>query len=268
MRQRMEPLGVQPLVLPNGLPEEAFATPERRDAAALRACLEGRLALAKVARWDPDKNWLGALRGVALLRDQGLQPLLVARGGAEAHEAEVRDAARAAGLRWVDRPLGGPGAPGPVEALADLGRADVVCLRAPLDGEACRALFREVAAVLADSLFEPFGLVGLETMAVGGVACTGLSGEDYAIPGRNALVLQTRDPRELAGVLARLRAHPDEERSLRRSARITARQYAWTEVARRVLLPRLSLLCRPARELPARSDGPPATPPEAPAAGG
>jgi hypothetical protein len=38
-------------------------------------------------------------------------------------------------------------------------------------------------AVFANSGHEPFGLVGLETMAAGGVACTGCSGEDYAIPG-------------------------------------------------------------------------------------
>ena len=32
-------------------------------------------------------------------------------------------------------------------------------------------------------------------MAVAGVACTGCSGEDYAVPGYNALVLETNDPR-------------------------------------------------------------------------
>jgi len=46
--------------------------------------------------------------------------------------------------------------------------------------------------VLADSVHEPFGLVGLEAMAVRGLACTGGTGEDYAEPGRNALVHGTR----------------------------------------------------------------------------
>ncbi len=40
-----------------------------------------------------------------------------------------------------------------------------------------------------DPIVIPNGLVGLETMAAGGVACTGGTGEDYAVAGRNALVL-------------------------------------------------------------------------------
>ena len=79
-------------------------------------------------------------------------------------------------------------------------------------------------------------------MAAGGVACTGISGEDYAVPGRNALVLQTPDPREFVSLFARLRAHPGEERALRHAGRRTARTYAWAEVLRRQVLPRLDLL--------------------------
>jgi glycosyltransferase involved in cell wall biosynthesis len=245
MRHRMETLGVSPLVLANGLPPEAYRLPKPGVQQELRARFTGRLALTKVARWDPDKAWVGTIRGVAHLRDQGLRPLLVARGGAEAHEAEVRAAAEAAGLRWDDRASEGRGTLGLLEALRDVDEVDVVCLRFPLDAETLRALYRSSDAVLANSRFEPFGLVGLEAMAVGGVACTGLSGEDYAVPGRNALVIQTDDPRELGAVLERLRTHPEEEQQLRKTARATARQYAWTEIVKRVVLPRLELLRDP-----------------------
>jgi glycosyltransferase involved in cell wall biosynthesis len=248
MRHRMESLGVSPLVLANGLPPEAYKLPNPRLQGELRTRFTGRLALTKVARWDPDKAWLSTIRGVAHLRDQGLRPLLIARGGAEAHEAEVRAAVAAAGLRWADRKSERRGAVALVDALRDVDEADVVCLRFPLDAETLRALYRSSDAVLANSRFEPFGLVGLEAMAVGGVACTGLSGEDYAVPGRNALVIQTDDPRELGAVLERLRAHPEEEKQLRAAARVTARQYAWTEIVKRVLLPRLELLRGPRSE--------------------
>jgi glycosyltransferase involved in cell wall biosynthesis len=80
-----------------------------------------------------------------------------------------------------------------------------------------RGLFQGADAVLANSGREPFGLVGIETMAVGGVACTGCSGEDYAVPGRNALVLQTANPLEFVGLFRRLRADPGEERAIRRA---------------------------------------------------
>ena len=128
-----------------------------------------------------------------------------------------------------------------MEALQEVGTADVVLLRSHVDPEARRTLFRGVNAVLANSEHEPFGLVGLETMAAGGIACTGCSGEDYAIAGQNALVLETADPREFVGLFNRLRSNPAEASALRRSGRSTAQRYAWPQVARGVLLPRIEL---------------------------
>ena len=101
-------------------------------------------------------------------------------------------------------------------------------------------LFHSSHAVLANSGREPFGLVGLETMAAGGVACTGSSGEDYAVPGCNALVLETTDPQEFLSLFGELRTHPVKERALRRAGRATARQYRWSEIIHRVLMPRVS----------------------------
>jgi hypothetical protein len=82
-------------------------------------------------------------------------------------------------------------------------------------------------------------------MAAGGIACTGCSGEDYAVPGQNALVLETADPREFVGHFDRLRSNPCEALLLRRSAQSTARRYRWKEVTTRVLLPRIELLGAP-----------------------
>jgi hypothetical protein len=76
-------------------------------------------------------------------------------------------------------------------------------------------------------------------MAAGGLACTGSTGEDYAVPGWNALVLQSNDPREFVNLFSRLQADPAEERAVRQRGRSTAQQYAWTNVVRRNFLPRL-----------------------------
>jgi glycosyltransferase involved in cell wall biosynthesis len=116
-----------------------------------------------------------------------------------------------------------------------------VNLRSHVDPEARRTLFRATGAVLANSDHEPFGLVGLEAMAAGGLACTGCSGEDYAVPGRNAIVLETDDPKEFIGLYEPLRRNPERERAIRRAGQITARHYGWREVVQRVLLPRLEL---------------------------
>ena len=87
----------------------------------------------------------------------------------EAHGAEVLAEAAMAGLRVVERA-------GPVLGVRDLqpavegsDAADIISLRTALDPQSGRVLFRGSAAVLANSGREPFGLVGLETMAAGGV---------------------------------------------------------------------------------------------------
>jgi glycosyltransferase involved in cell wall biosynthesis len=241
MKHEMSGEGVSPLVIPNGLSADAFDPPDRPAVAELRRRFRGRMLLAKMARWDPDKRWLGAVEIVAEMKRLSWRPLLIARGGTEPHGEEVIAAARARGLRVIERQWKEPGVEGLLGALEDVGDADVVLLRSHVDPEARRTLFRGVNAVLANSEHEPFGLVGLETMAAGGIACTGCSGEDYAIAGQNALVLETADPREFLGLFGRLRDNPAEASALRRSGRSTAQRYAWPQVARGVLLPRIEL---------------------------
>jgi glycosyltransferase involved in cell wall biosynthesis len=105
-----------------------------------------------------------------------------------------------------------------------------------------RALFHTVDAVLANSGLEPFGLVGLETMAAGGVAFVGCTGEEYVTPGYDAISLQTSDPTEIVHHLVYLHDSADVEGRLRRAARRSAARYTWQSVIRRVLIPILEEL--------------------------
>jgi glycosyltransferase involved in cell wall biosynthesis len=241
MRQRMWSLGIDPIVIPNGLGPSAFSAPYAGHVQELGQRLAGRTLLAKMARWDPDKRWLNAIDIAAELRRERWRPLLVARGGVEAHGADVLARARAQGLRVATRPLLRPGAAGLLEALEDVAQVDVLLLDTHVDASARRLLLRGAHAVLANSGHEPFGLVGLEAMAVGGLACTGCSGEDYAIPGRNALVMQTAGAEEFVRLFTRLREHPEDESSLRRAGRRTAEQFAWPKVVTRNLLPAIAI---------------------------
>lgn len=242
MKHRMREVGVDPLVIPNGLGTDAFDRPERGAVSALRNRFRDRTVLSKMARWDPDKRWLGTIDIVAEMKRQAWRPLLLARGGSEPHGREVLQAAAERGLRVVERTWCEPGPKGLLDAVRDVGDADVVNLRSHVDADARRVLFRGAEAVLANSGHEPFGLVGLETMAAGGVACTGCSGEDYAVPGQNALVLETGDPGEFLGLFHRLRSDQAASERIRRAGRSTARSYAWPEVVERVLLPRVQLM--------------------------
>lgn len=242
MKHKMQPLGVDPLVLPNGLAPDVFAPIDSDAAARFREKLLGRVALAKVARFDPDKRWHQAIDIVHEMKREGKKPLLIARGGLEPHGAEVLERASGMGLKIIDRSAPRPGPDGLVEALDNVNGADIVNLKTHVDSDARRLLFSESNAVLANSAHEPFGLVGLEAMAAQGVAVTGFSGEDYAVPGRNAVVLQTADPREFVGLYNQLLESPEREAELRLAARRTAKEYAWPEVVKRNVLPRLDLL--------------------------
>jgi glycosyltransferase involved in cell wall biosynthesis len=242
MKYRMREQRVDPLVIPNGLPPDAFDPPDPKACAVLSRRFRDRTVLAKMARWDPDKRWIGAVEIASEMKRMGWRPLLLARGGSEPHGAEVLEAMRIRGLRRIDRRWTKPGTSGLLAALHDVDGVDVVNLQSPVDAESRRMLFRSSAVVLANSQHEPFGLVGLETMAAGGIACTGCSGEDYAVPGQNALVLETRDPREFISLFRRLLTHPREAQALRRAGRSTARQFAWQEIIQRVLVPRVELI--------------------------
>jgi glycosyltransferase involved in cell wall biosynthesis len=242
MKQLMAAEGVEAVMLPNGLSPDAYLAPDRSAVNQLRKMFVGRIAITKMARWDPDKNWLGSIEIIAHMKRLGLRPLLIARGGLERHGLDVLRAMNRAGLRVAERDHAESGLRGLVQALSDTTAVDVLHVTRHVDRDSRRALFRASDVVLANSAKEPFGLVGLEAMAVGGIGCTGLTGEDYVMPGRNALVLQTSDPAEFVKLYMPLRADPEYEAAMRRAGRATARQYAWPEVIRTALAPRLGLV--------------------------
>ena len=242
MRQRMSAFGVDSSIVPNGLAADAFDPPDRQALRELRRRFRDRTLLTKIARWDPDKRWIAAIEIVADTKARGWRPLMVARGGVEAHGTEVLAAARARGLRVAERTQTTPGISGLLAALSDVRDVDLVSLRSHLAPSGRRMLLRGSDAVLANSGHEPFGMVGLETMAAGGIACTGATGEEYAHPSYNALVLDAGTPGEFASSFERLRREPREAVAMRRAARSTALRYVWPRIVERVLLPRLDAL--------------------------
>jgi glycosyltransferase involved in cell wall biosynthesis len=244
MRQLMEQQQIEAVVLPNGLSSDVYMAPDRATVRRLRAAFAGRVAITKMARWDPDKNWLGSVQLVAELKRLGHRPLFIARGGREAHGAEVLRAMHHAGLRVAPRHNPDGGMLGLSSSLCNADDFDVLNLTSHVDPDSRRALFRASDVVLANSTREPFGLVGLEAMAAGGIACTGYTGEDYAMSGRNAIVLQTGDPAEFVELYLQVRRDPEYETAMRRAGRDTARHYAWPAVIRTTLAPRLGLVPR------------------------
>ncbi len=230
MKHIMWRLGVNPLVIPNGIPGELLGRVPYEPARRLRDCMEADLVLAKVARWDPDKRWNMAVEAVARLKAGGKKAVLLARGGIEPHGEEVLSRARSLGLKVRDVTARGDAFGDHLRAIREQRGADVLNLRFHCPQGLLKVLYRSADAVLANSGHEPFGLVGLETMAAGGIAFTGSTGEDYAIHDRNAMVMETADPKEIESYIGYLNRHPEKKQSMRHAGRETARQYVWDRV--------------------------------------
>ncbi|TME07463.1 MAG: glycosyltransferase [Chloroflexi bacterium] len=113
---------------------------------------------------------------------------------------------------------------------------DILNFTSYVSDEVVAALYTSADAVLANSAHEPFGLVGLEVMATGGLAITGSTGEDYADGFRNALVLETDDPVELVTLLRMIKDRPALAASIRKRGRTTARDFVWEKVIDQLML--------------------------------
>ncbi len=221
--------GAESLVIPNGIPERIFDEVRASDVAYLRRLFDGRHMLLKVGRFDPDKRWLQAIDAVADLRDDGIRVQLVVRGGKEPYAGVVFERAAQRGLTIEDVSFESP----TVEAIGDTlaaSKADIVNVRSFLPDTMLYTLYGAVDAVLANSGKEPFGLVGLEVMAAGGIAVCGSTGEDYARAFDNAIVCDTSDPLELATYLDRLFDDTAIQHRIRENAPVTARQFSWPNV--------------------------------------
>ncbi len=230
MKHIMWGLGVNPLVTPNGIPKTLLERVDEGESAHLREVLDADLVITKVARFDPDKCWNMAVEATARLKETGMDAVLVARGGVEPHGAEVFARARSLGLKIKDVDVLGDKTEDYFQALSRREGADILNVRFHCPQSFLRVMYHASDAVLANSGHEPFGLVGLETMAAGGVAFIGSTGEDYAVPFRNSIVLETADPKEIEANIIYLRERPDDEEKIRRSARHTAREFTWERV--------------------------------------
>jgi glycosyltransferase involved in cell wall biosynthesis len=193
------------------------------------------MVLAKVARWDPDKRWLMAVESAARLKQRGMKAVLLARGGMEPHGVEVLGRARELGLTVGEARAADNKLESYFHALHECNQADVIDIKFHLPQDFLRIMYKASDAVLANSGHEPFGIVGLEAMAAGGIAFTGGTGEDYALPYHNAIVLETSDPREIESNLVYLREFPDEDARIRAEAQRTATYFTWEAAAENLI---------------------------------
>ncbi|HUQ41030.1 MAG TPA: glycosyltransferase family 4 protein [Candidatus Limnocylindrales bacterium] len=230
MRMELLKVDVEAAILPNGIADRWLRLVPPSDAAVLRKAFSGHPTFVKVARFDQDKRWLWAIDAIAAMRDAGMSPRLVMRGSRSDYADVVGARIRARGL-GVDRLVLPPTA-----TARDLASAiatttgQIVFLDFFVAERTLRALYASADGVLANSEKEPFGLVGLEVMACGGIAYVGRTGEDYAVPFGNSVVIQSDDPRELIAAYRTLGEKPELAAQIRADGRATAKRFAWPRI--------------------------------------
>jgi glycosyltransferase involved in cell wall biosynthesis len=242
MRHEMRSLGIQPLVIPNGIPEASTHPPEQDRVSHFRQKLGSYkdVLLFKMARWDRAKGWLEAISAASHYKAWGHRVFFPIRGGIEPYGHEVIQLARALGLRVQDIDLSGAGIDEFLAALLEAARSfEIVNIVSYLGHDTARLLYSASDGVLANSSHEPFGLVGLEAMAAGGVSFVGETGEDYAQHLVNAVVLESSTPEELLANMVYLENRPVLASEIRERARSTGRLYTWENVIHQQLLPKL-----------------------------
>ena len=227
MKHIMRDFGVTAMVIPNGIPEDLLRPVNEEAATRVKSVLRGDPLLLKVARWDPGKAWMQTVEAVALMKSQGRRPVFIARGGMEGYGGEVLERASALGLTVRDVTCEQDSVEARLEAIMSSRRADVLNVKFHCQHELLRTLYHACDAVMANSIHEPFGLVGLEVMASSGVVFTGGTGEDYAQHFFNSIVLDTNDAEEIASYLDYLKFHPGVASRLRKAGQITAHQFTW-----------------------------------------
>jgi glycosyltransferase involved in cell wall biosynthesis len=230
MRMELAKVDVEAAILPNGIADRYLKPLPPGDVTAMRKAFGDRPTFVKVARFDVDKRWLWAIDAVAVMRDAGIRPRFVMRGSRNPYAEVVGDRIFAHGLNVERLALPATATSRDLAAAIATTTAEVVFLDFFIDEKALRSLYAAADGVLANSEKEPFGLVGLEVMASGGIAYLGRTGEDYAVPFGNAVVVQSDDPRELLTSYLMLRERPELGRAIRTEGRATAKRFAWPRI--------------------------------------
>lgn len=234
MREKMRHRSLTPLVVQNGIPPRYWDEVDEKTGRALRRLFPD-LLLCKVGRYHPDKCWLMAVEAVGECKRLGLKPTLILRGGSEEYRNEVLAKASEQGLSWEQVRPAGLEASQILEAISHHANADILELDFFVPESFLRSLYWASQAVLANSGHEPFGLVGLEVMACGGVAITGTTGEEYLLSFFNGIAVGSEDPREITVYLRELRNHRSMAKSLRENGKNTARLFDWEIVIKDLL---------------------------------
>ena len=202
-------------LLPNGVDVERFSRGQGERFRAHLGLDPGQRLIVSVGRIDPQKDQLTALAACDLLAHQ--HP--------DVHLAFVGPVTNADYLATLTR------------EIAARGLGERVSLVHGASPQLLVDALHASQVFLHSSLHEPFGIVILEAWAAGcPVVATRVGGvPGFVADGRDARLVEARQPASMASALAELLANPPQARALAERGRAKAAHYSWDNVTRRLL---------------------------------
>lgn len=226
VKRLIELYEIQSIPIPNGIPRRIIGEVDAGKKKLLQRCFDGAI-LQKTARYETDKAWLPAISAVAILKNKGIRPHLLMRGGAQQHRSDIICKIIELGLKYVTISLKYPSFDNIIEAFQQYSHFDIIEMDFFIPEDFLMYLYGSADIVLANSTYEPFGIVGLEVMAKGGLPVVGNTGEDYAIHNRNALRVKSSSSVELAGIISDVLINPTLTEKIKISGLKTANVFTW-----------------------------------------
>lgn len=227
MTKRIKALyGIDAAPIPNGIPSRVIGEPSSEMRGALRSCFNGML-LQKVARYDSDKNWISAIETLSLLKKAGCRPCLLMRGGAQMYRSEVISRINDLGLSYVTVALKEPNFEMITDALRRYSHFDIIEMDFFIPEDLLMVMYGTADIVFANSVYEPFGIVGLEVMAKKGIAVLGCTGEDYASDRINSIRTDSENPEELKNTVIDIMNDAELREKIRENGLKTAKTFTW-----------------------------------------
>jgi len=122
-----------------------------------------------------------------------------------------------------------------LEAISRVAPADILNFLIPIPHSFLRIIYQASNVVLANNTRTPFGLAGLEAMAVGALVFTGCNGEDYATHMSNAVVLDSQRVEEIDFYLDYFKNRPVTREKISTDAKQTSRRWTWQEIVKTLI---------------------------------
>ena len=247
MKQILLERGIDPVVIPNGIPEVLLEEKNRANVSQIRKMVGTDVIFSKVSRWRQDRGWKAAIDATHRLNKVGESASLLACVGVEADRKRIAHQLVSCGIGMKNINLemnAEKSYPGAVfkddstpylEALF-MGneKVDVFNLAFPVPLTFLSELYRASDVVLANSDHDPFAL-DMEAMAAGAIVFVGRKAEGHIKHMYNAVVLDKYTADEILFYTSYLRIHPEKREMIRAAAKETAKQQTWKEVVKKLL---------------------------------